>query len=240
MAEWNQRTELLIGQEAAGRLAQSSVLVVGVGGVGAYAVEMLARAGVGQLTLVDGDRVGESNINRQLPALLSTLGQYKCDVLARRIADINPAAAVDVRNEFLDAPGLPALMKGGRPFDFVVDAIDSVGPKVSLIEYCMLHGQKIVSSMGAGGRMDPARVRISDLWETCNDGLARAVRARLKGDGMRRRLPVVWSDEPPLRQAVTFVDGMKGKRSSYGTISYMPAVFGCMLGAYVLRKLTGI
>ena len=238
MDDWKQRTELLLGSGGVATLSRSRVLVVGVGGVGAYAVEMLARAGVGKLDIVDGDNVGVTNVNRQLPALHSTVGQPKVEVMCRRIADINPEAEVKAINCFITEDSVRMLLYGGN-YDFVVDAIDSVAPKVALIKHCLASGLRIISSMGAGGRIDASKVRYADLWETYNDGLAKVVRTRLKAEGIRRKLPVVWSEEMPEKAAVMLTDEIANKRSSYGTVSYLPAIFGCMLGAYVIRKLTG-
>ena len=238
MDDWKQRTELLLGSGGVATLSRSRVLVVGVGGVGAYAVEMLARAGVGKLDIVDGDNVGVTNVNRQLPALHSTVGQPKVEVMCRRIADINPEAEVKAINCFITEDSVRMLLDGGN-YDFVVDAIDSVAPKVALIKHCLASGLRIISSMGAGGRIDASKVRYADLWETYNDGLAKVVRTRLKAEGIRRKLPVVWSEEMPEKAAVMLTDEIANKRSSYGTVSYLPAIFGCMLGAYVIRTLTG-
>lgn len=238
MDDWKQRTELLLGSGGVATLSRSRVLVVGVGGVGAYAVEMLARAGVGKLDIVDGDNVGVTNVNRQLPALHSTVGQPKVEVMCRRIADINPEVEVKAINCFITEDSVRMLLDGGN-YDFVVDAIDSVAPKVALIKHCLASGLRIISSMGAGGRIDASKVRYADLWETYNDGLAKVVRTRLKAEGIRRKLPVVWSEEMPEKAAVMLTDEIANKRSSYGTVSYLPAIFGCMLGAYVIRKLTG-
>lgn len=238
MDDWKQRTELLLGSGGVATLSRSRVLVVGVGGVGAYAVEMLARAGVGKLDIVDGDNVGVTNVNRQLPALHSTVGQPKVEVMCRRIADINPEAEVKAINCFITEDSVRMLLDGGN-YDFVVDAIDSVAPKVALIKHCLASGLRIISSMGAGGRIDASKVRYADLWETYNDGLAKVVRTRLKAEGIRRKLPVVWSEEMPEKAAVMLTDEIANKRSSYGSVSYLPAIFGCMLGAYVIRKLTG-
>lgn len=238
MDDWKQRTELLLGSGGVATLSRSRVLVVGVGGVGAYAVEMLARAGVGKLDIVDGDNVGVTNVNRQLPALHSTVGQPKVEVMCRRIADINPEAEVKAINCFITEDSVRMLLDGGN-YDFVVEAIDSVAPKVALIKHCLASGLRIISSMGAGGRIDASKVRYADLWETYNDGLAKVVRTRLKAEGIRRKLPVVWSEEMPEKAAVMLTDEIANKRSSYGTVSYLPAIFGCMLGAYVIRKLTG-
>ena len=211
-------------------------MVVGLGGVGAYAAEMLCRAGVGQLTLVDADTVQPSNINRQLPALHSTLGQTKAEVLAARFRDINPDIQLKVLPVYLKDEAIPALLDSAR-FDFIVDAIDTVAPKCYLIYHALQRGLKIVSSMGAGAKKDITQIRFADLWETYHCGLSKAVRKRLQKMGMKRKLPVVFSTEQADPEAVMLVDGEQNKKSTAGTVSYMPAVFGCYLAEYVIRKL---
>ncbi|MBD8040697.1 tRNA threonylcarbamoyladenosine dehydratase [Phocaeicola sp. Sa1CVN1] len=234
--EWQQRTELLLGKDKTERLRRAHVLVVGLGGVGAYAAEMLCRAGVGQLTLVDADTVQPSNINRQLPALHSTLGQAKAEVLAARFRDINPDIQLKVLPVYLKDEAIPALLDSAR-FDFIVDAIDTVAPKCYLIYHALQRGLKIVSSMGAGAKKDITQIRFADLWETYHCGLSKAVRKRLQKMGMKRKLPVVFSTEQADPEAVMLVDGEQNKKSTAGTVSYMPAVFGCYLAEYVIRKL---
>lgn len=234
--EWQQRTELLLGKDKTERLRRAHVLVVGLGGVGAYAAEMLCRAGVGQLTLVDADTVQPSNINRQLPALHSTLGQTKAEVLAARFRDINPDIQLKVLPVYLKDEAIPALLDSVR-FDFIVDAIDTVAPKCYLIYHALQRGLKIVSSMGAGAKKDITQIRFADLWETYHCGLSKAVRKRLQKMGMKRKLPVVFSTEQADPEAVMLVDGEQNKKSTAGTVSYMPAVFGCYLAEYVIRKL---
>lgn len=234
--EWQQRTELLLGKDKTERLRRAHVLVVGLGGVGAYAAEMLCRAGVGQLTLVDADTVQPSNINRQLPALHSTLGQTKAEVLAARFRDINPDIQLKVLPVYLKDEAIPALLDSAR-FDFIVDAIDTVAPKCYLIYHALQRGLKIVSSMGAGAKKDITQIRFADLWETYHCGLSKAVRKRLQKMGMKRKLPVVFSTEQADPEAVLLVDGEQNKKSTAGTVSYMPAVFGCYLAEYVIRKL---
>lgn len=234
--EWQQRTELLLGKDKTERLRRAHVLVVGLGGVGAYAAEMLCRAGVGQLTLVDADTVQPSNINRQLPALHSTLGQAKAEVLAARFRDINPDIQLKVLPVYLKDEAIPALLDSVR-FDFIVDAIDTVAPKCYLIYHALQRGLKIVSSMGAGAKKDITQIRFADLWETYHCGLSKAVRKWLQKMGMKRKLPVVFSTEQADPEAVMLVDGEQNKKSTAGTVSYMPAVFGCYLAEYVIRKL---
>ncbi len=234
---YNQRTALLLGDEAMDLLARSHVLVVGVGGVGAYAVEMLARAGVGRLTIIDADSVSESNVNRQLPALISTVGMPKVEVMRQRIADINPACEVVAINEFISAESAAETLERIRP-DFVIDAIDSIAPKVELIEQCLRQKIKIIASMGAGGRIDPTKVQYADIADTCHDGLARAVRQRLKSRGIIRGLKVVFSTEQARRSSLMMTDEMQNKVSSFGTVAWLPATFGMMLAAYAVNRIT--
>ncbi|WP_295730093.1 tRNA threonylcarbamoyladenosine dehydratase [uncultured Muribaculum sp.] len=236
-AEALSRTALLLGDEAVARLARAHVLVVGVGGVGAYAAEVLARSGVGRITIIDGDTVAPSNLNRQLPALVSTLGEAKVDVMRRRILDINPACLVVARCGFVAPDDVPGLLQELHP-DFVIDAIDSIAPKVALVEECLRAKVKIVSSMGAGGRTDPAKVKYADISETVHDGLAREVRHRLRRDGIHKGLKVVCSTEQPRKASLLLTDEIAFKRSSFGTVSWIPAQFGLMLGAYAVSKLT--
>lgn len=238
MQEWSERTLLLFGEEKLARLEDARVLVVGIGGVGAYAAEMLVRAGVGSITIVDGDSVSMSNINRQLLALHSTVGRSKTEVLKERLLDINPGLDVYANDLFLTADNIDGLFNG-EMYNYVIDAIDTVAPKVSLIEHCLRNRIKIISSMGAGGKIDPSVVQYADIADTYHDGLAKAVRTRLRDSGMRSGLKVVWSPEQPCRSSLMITSETPNKRSSYGTVSYMPCVFGCMLAAYVIRKISG-
>ncbi|MDE5842701.1 MAG: tRNA threonylcarbamoyladenosine dehydratase, partial [Muribaculaceae bacterium] len=232
--EWSSRTRTLIGDDVLSRLANARVCVVGVGGVGGYAAEMLARSGVGHLTLIDADTVAASNINRQLIALQSTVGQPKTDLFARRFRDINPAVSIDARQEFITPEAIGRLLDEG--YDYVVDAIDTVAPKVALIAECMRRSVPVVSSMGAGGRTDASKVEITDLWQTSEDGLARAVRQRLKKMGLRRPLKVAASREAPHRHALIALHE-QNKRSSFGTLATIPALFGIHLASYVINKI---
>lgn len=232
--QWDDRTRTLIGGDACRRLAEARVLVVGVGGVGGYAAEMLARSGVGHLTLIDADDVAPTNLNRQLIALRSTLGQPKTDLFARRFKDINPGVDVEPLRIFLNPENVDEILDRG--FDYVIDAIDTVAPKTSLIAGCLRRGMRIISSMGAGGRLDPTKVGYADLWSTTEDGLARAVRQRLKKMGLRRPLKVVASSEAPRRRSVIDLD-LPNKRSSYGTLPTIPSLFGIYLASHVIQKL---
>lgn len=234
--EWQQRTELLLGKERMEHLRNSHVLVVGLGGVGAYAAEMICRAGVGKMTIVDADTVQPSNINRQLPALHSVIGRPKAEVLAERFKDINPDLDLTVLPVYLKDEAIPELLDSAK-FDFIVDAIDTVAPKCYLIYNALKRGMKIVSSMGAGAKSDVTQVRFADLWETYHCGLSKAVRKRLQKMGMKRKLPVVFSTEQADANAVILIDDEQNKKSTTGTVSYMPAVFGCYLAEYVIRKI---
>lgn len=236
MEDWKQRTRLLLGEEKSERLRQAHVLVVGVGGVGAYAAEMLCRAGVGRLTLVDADTVQPTNINRQLPALHSTLGQPKVEVLAARFRDINPEVELTVLPVFLKDENIPQLLDAAR-YDFVVDAIDTLAPKCYLIAEALRRRIKIVSSMGAGAKSDITQIRFADIWDTYHCGLSKAVRKRLQKMGIRYKLPVVFSTEQADPKAVLLTDDEQNKKSTCGTVSYMPAVFGCYLAEYVIRRI---
>lgn len=234
--EWQQRTELLLGKDRMEHLRNSHVLVVGLGGVGAYAAEMICRAGVGKMTIVDADTVQPSNINRQLPALHSVIGRPKAEVLAERFRDINPDLELTLLPVYLKDEAIPELLDSAK-FDFVVDAIDTVAPKCYLIYNALKRGIKIVSSMGAGAKSDITQVRFADLWETYHCGLSKAVRKRLQKMGIKRKLPVVFSTEQADPNAIILIDNEQNKKSTTGTVSYMPAVFGCYLAEYVIRKI---
>ena len=201
---------------------------------------MICRAGIGSMTIIDADCVAPSNINRQLPALTSTVGQEKVNVLGKRLNDINPALKLRCMAEYVDAESVPALLDGGK-FDFIVDAIDTISPKVSLICGALDRKIPIISSMGAGAKTDISKIRTADVWETYNCGLSRAVRQALKKRGYsRRKLQVVFSTEPPDMQAVMAVTGERNKKkTTVGTVSYMPAAFGCHLAQYVITHIAG-
>ncbi len=238
-SRWTDRTVLLLGEEKMRRLQEAHVLVVGVGGVGAYAAEMLCRAGVGEMTIVDADTVQPTNINRQLPATHSTIGRPKVEVLAERFRDINPDIRLHALPMYLKEEEVASLLDGtlNCQFNIIVDAIDTIAPKCALIVEAMRRGIPIVSSMGAGAKSDITQIRFADLWDTYHCGLAKVVRTRLKKAGIRKSLPVVFSTEQANRQAVITVDDERNKKSTAGTISYMPAVFGCYLAEYVIRHL---
>jgi tRNA threonylcarbamoyladenosine dehydratase len=236
MEDWKQRTRLLLGEEKMERLQQAHVLVVGLGGVGAYAAEMICRAGVGRMTIVDADTVQPTNINRQLPALHSTMGREKAEVLAARFKDINPDIQLTVLPVFLKDDNIPELLDAAR-YDFVVDAIDTLAPKCYLIAEALKRHIKIVSSMGAGAKSDITQIRFADIWDTYHCGLSKAVRKRLQKLGIKRKLPVVFSTEQADPKAVLLTEDEQNKKSTCGTVSYMPAVFGCYLAEYVIKRL---
>ena len=236
MEDWRQRTQLLLGDEKMERLRQAHVLVVGLGGVGAYAAEMICRAGVGRMTIVDADMVQPTNLNRQLPALHSTLGMSKAEILEKRFRDINPEIGLTVLPVFLKDENIPELLDAAS-YDFVVDGIDTLSPKCHLIAEAMKRHIKIVSSMGAGAKSDITQVRFADIWDTYHCGLSKAVRKRLQKMGIKRKLPVVFSTEQADPKAVLLTEDEMNKKSTCGTVSYMPAVFGCYLAEYVLKRL---
>lgn len=232
--KWNDRTERLLGEAAVERLSRARVLVVGVGGVGGYAAEMLARTGVGHLTLVDADEVAESNLNRQLIALRSTIGKPKVELFKERFLDINPYIEVETMQAFLTEENVGELLDKG--FDYVIDCIDTVAPKVALLLGCVDRKIPVISSMGAGGRIDPSKVGYFNLWETKEDGLARGVRQRMKKLGRKPSVKVVASTEAPSSAAVVEVN-TQNKRTSYGTIATIPSLFGILLANDAILKI---
>lgn len=232
---WLDRTELLFGPEKLEKLKQTHVLVVGLGGVGAYAAEQLCRAGIGKMTIIDGDVVETTNRNRQLPALISNNGKPKAEILAERFRDINPEIELTVINDFITEEEIVELLKN-QAFDYVVDAIDTLAPKVSLVYQSVQKGLRVASSMGAGGKTDPMKVQIADISKTNNCKLARVFRKRLAKLGINKGVTVVFSPEEIDKNAVR-IETSRNKRSTVGTISYMPPIFGCCLGSIVIRDL---
>ena len=233
---WLERTELLLGTERLKKLKSANVLVVGLGGVGAYAAEQLCRAGIGRMTIVDGDVVEESNRNRQLLALISNTGKPKAEVLAERFRDINPDIDLTVVNEYIRDEKTIELLKS-QSFDYVVDAIDTLSPKVYLVLRAVELGLKVVSSMGAGGKTDPSQVQLADISKSYNCKLARMMRKRLSKLGVKKGVMVVFSPEEIVEEAVRLEEG-QNKKSTVGTISYMPPVFGCFIASAVIRGIT--
>lgn len=234
---WLERTELLLGTEKLEILHRARVLVVGVGGVGAYAAEMVVRAGVGHLTIADADCVTQSNINRQLVALHSTIGEQKCEVLAKRLKDINPTLELKVVNRFIKDNETDELLESDR-FDYVVDAIDTLSPKLALIKGALDRGIPLVSSMGAGAKVDPTLMEIKDIAKTHHCPLAHMLRKRLHKIGIKRGFWAVFSPEP-VREGAMILCEEQNKKSNVGTISYIPALFGIGCASVVIRDLIG-
>jgi tRNA A37 threonylcarbamoyladenosine dehydratase len=238
MADWLTRTELILGDDGLKKLNAASVLVVGLGGVGAYAAEMICRAGVGTMTIADGDVIHASNRNRQLPALKSTQGLPKAEVMGQRIKDINPDIKLTVIQEYLKDERMVEVLDTG--FDYVVDAIDTLSPKIFLIYHSLQRKFPVVSSMGAGGKFDPTRISISDISETTDCPLARILRKRLHRLGIRDGFTAVYSSETVDKNKIVATNGEQNKASIVGTISYMPAAFGIACASVVIRDLAGI
>lgn len=234
---WKERTELLLGEEKVGIIENAHVLVVGLGGVGAYAAEMLARAGVGRMTIADADVVGESNINRQLLALRSTIGRDKSEVMAQRLRDINPEIELTVAPQYIRDEKTYELLDAAK-YDYVVDCIDTLSPKANLISAALERGLKVVSSMGAGAKTDPTLIEIKDISKSHHCPLAHMLRKRLHKVGIRSGFYSVFSPEP-IREGAMIIAEETNKKSNVGTISYIPAAFGCACASVVIRDLIG-
>lgn len=237
MAEWLSRTELLLGKERLERLQKAHVLVAGLGGVGAYAAEQLCRAGVGEMTIIDGDVVEVTNKNRQLPALDSTVGKPKAELMAARFRDINPDIRLHVINDFIRDEGMIEVLSAAK-YDYVVDAIDTLAPKIFLIYHSVQKNLPIVSSMGSGGKLDPSKIAVADISKSYNCNLARMLRKRLHKLGVYKGVKVVFSSEFTDPAAVVLSES-QNKKSNVGTISYMPPVFGCFIASVVIRDIAG-
>lgn len=235
--DWLERTELLIGKEQLLKLSQSNVLIVGLGGVGSFAAEFICRAGIGKMTIIDGDTVDPTNKNRQLPALNSTVGLSKASVMANRFLDINPDLNLRVIDKFQQPEDNINLIKG-ESFDYVMDCIDSVSPKIYLIKTCFEMKQRFISSMGAGGKLDASTVKVGDISKSYNCPFARTIRKRLKKHNIRKGFKVVFNHGELLKDSMKLTDGSNYKKSFYGTISYMPALFGLRMAAEVIQDLT--
>ena len=237
MDNWLERTELLLGEEKLARLKRAHVLVVGLGGVGAYAAEMVARAGIGTMTIADADAVNTTNINRQLVALHSTVGRQKADILAERLRDINPEIELTVVNRYIRDEETYRLLDAAR-YDYVVDAIDTLSPKLALIAAALERRYPLVSSMGAGAKTDPTRIEIADIAKTHHCPLAHMLRKRLHKLGIHSGFRAVFSPEP-IREGAMILCEEQNKKSNVGTISYIPAAFGIACASVVIRSLIG-
>ena len=235
MAVWQERAELLFKEEGLEILKNSNILIVGLGGVGSFAAEFIARAGVGKMTIVDGDTVDITNINRQLPALHSTVGQHKVDVVGDRLMDINPELELTRINEFLSPERTHEIVT--PDFDYVLDCIDSVTPKINLILAAKRKKIKVISNMGAGGKYLASKVQVRDISKTDVCPLAKNVRKRLKKEGINKGVKAVFSTEVPDESSVKLTDGKNYKKSFYGTNSWMPGLFGLHAAETVIRHL---
>ncbi len=233
--KWLSRTELLIGKEKLMKLQNSHVLVVGMGGVGSFAAEFICRSGIGTMTIVDGDIVDPSNRNRQLPALSTTHGLSKADVMAERLLAINPDLKLNVIKEFITPEKAIQILE--NKYDYVIDAIDSITPKITFIKAAYDKKVRIISSMGAGAKLDPTKLQVVDISKTYNCPFAQYVRKRLKELGVRKGVKTVFSPEEPIKESLMLTDGSNFKKSAYGTISYLPATFGSVCASVVIRDL---
>ncbi len=238
MAHWLERSELLIGKDNLHALNKAHVLIVGLGGIGSFAGEFIARAGVGKITLIDGDQFDPTNKNRQLTALDSTIGKNKAVVLAERIKEINPEVELNIIQEFVVPERVWTLLEEYQP-DYVMDCIDSVSPKIEWIVACLRLKIKIISHLGAGGKLDPSKVQVTRLAKTHNCKLATHLKKRLKKRNVEfHKVRAVFSSELQIKSSLKMTDGSNFKRSFYGTISYMPALFGLLGAAEVIKYLT--
>jgi len=238
MENWKERTELLIKKEGVDILHNTSVLVVGLGGVGAYAAEMLCRAGVGTMRIIDADTIHPSNRNRQLLALTSSNDESKALLMKERLLDINPELNIQADDIFLKDELIEQVLEQG--YDYIIDAIDSLAPKINLIATALEQNIPIISSMGSGGKTNPSKIQIADFSETYNDKLARMLRKRMHKRGIYSGFKVVFSSEKTNPDAVQFVENELNKKTTVGTISYMPPLFGSFMAAEVIRQLVGI
>jgi tRNA A37 threonylcarbamoyladenosine dehydratase len=236
---WMSRTQLMLGDEKVEHLMRKNVLIIGLGGVGGICAEMIVRAGIGKMTIVDNDTIDASNINRQIPALHSTIKKSKAQVLANRLLDINPALDLTVQEVYIKEEITTAILESAS-WDYVVDCIDTLSSKVFLIKKCFDMRLKIVSSMGAGGKLDPSQIKVTDLSKTHECNLARYVRKRLQALGIKKGLKVVFSPEKPDQSRIIETENAFPKKSIIGTLSYMPAIFGCTVASVVIRDLLAI
>lgn len=234
---WLSRTSLLIGEERVRMLTQKHVMVVGMGGVGSFAAEFIARSGIGKMTIIDGDVVDPTNRNRQLPALSTNHGISKADIMTERLLAINPELQLKTVKSFIN-PDMVEELLNEHP-DYIVDAIDSITPKVTFLRLAYARKIPLVSSMGAGAKLDPTMLRVVDISKTYNCPFAQQIRKNLKNDGIRKGIKVVFSPEEPMKESLMLTDGKNYKKSAYGTISYLPATFGAVAASVVIRDLIG-
>ena len=242
MEQFN-RTSLLFGEETIAVFQKSRIAVMGLGGVGSYAAEALARSGIGSMLLVDFDKVGLSNLNRQIPALHSTIGKYKTEIMKARILDINPKINIEIYSDFFDNKSRDKLLEN---VDFVIDAIDSLTPKVELLESVFKSKIPVISIMGAAGRFDPSKILQTDISKTYMCPLARKVRKYLHRRGIYKDIPVIFSTEEPIPQfdfetgsEKEWISERGRRRGTLGSVVYLPAIMGMWATSYVLRRLAG-
>lgn len=235
---WLGRTSLLIGEEKVWELTRKHVMVVGMGGVGSFAAEFICRAGVGKMTIIDGDVVDPTNRNRQLPALATNHGESKAAIMASRLKAINPELDLTVIQKFVEPEMVEKLMLM-QP-DFMIDAIDSITPKLTFIRSAIASKIPLVSSMGAGAKLDPTKLQVVDISKTYNCPFAQQIRKMLKKEGIYKGLKVVFSPEEPIKESLMLTDGKNYKKSAYGTISYLPATFGAVVASVAIRDLIGL
>ncbi len=235
---WDDRTKLLLGDDKYKQLQNKHVLVVGLGGVGSFAAEFLTRAGVGKLTIVDPDIIQETNINRQIQATHSNIGQKKAFVLAKRLVDINPDLHLKALDYFLHEQEIDEILTMAH-YDYVVDAIDTFTPKILLIQKTLKANLNLVSSLGTGGRLDPTQIKIADISESYGDKLGRQLRKKLHKLGIFEGFKVVFSPEPRRPEALLYVEE-RNKKTTLGTISYIPAVFGAYCAYTVINDLINL
>ncbi|MFT3903070.1 MAG: tRNA threonylcarbamoyladenosine dehydratase [Niabella sp.] len=232
---WLERTSLLIGEDSVHALTKKHVMVVGLGGVGSYAAEFICRAGIGKMTIIDGDVVDPTNRNRQLPALATNHGVSKADIMGERLKAINPELQLKVIKAFIN-PDMVTHLFDERP-DYIAEAIDSVSPKLKFLRKAYAEKLPLVSSMGAGGKLDPTKLQVADISKTYNCPFAQHIRKMLKRDKIYKGIKVVFSPEEPNKESLMYTDGSHFKKSAYGTISYLPAAFGAVLSSVVIRDL---
>ena len=235
---WLSRTKLLIGEEKLMHLTQQHVMVVGLGGVGSFAAEFIARSGIGQMTIIDGDVVDPTNRNRQLPALATNHGVSKALIMEERLRAINPEIKLQVVQSFVNPEMVQGLFEV-HP-DYIIDAIDSITPKITFLKEAYARKIRVVSSMGAGAKLDPTKLQVVDISKTYNCPFAQQIRKNLRQHGIRTGIKAVFSPEQPVRESLMLTDGKNFKKSAYGTISYLPAVFGATAASVVIRDLMDI
>lgn len=232
---WLSRTALLIGEEKLNLLSLKHVMVIGMGGVGSFAAEFICRSGIGKMTIIDGDVVDPTNRNRQLPALATNHGISKATIMSERLKSINPEIDIQIINDFIN-PEMVETLLTYQP-DYIIDAIDSITPKITFLKFAYENNIPLVSSMGAGGKLDPTQIKVVDISKTIICPFAQQVRKVLKQHKIYKGIKVVFSPEPSVKESLLMTDGTNYKKSAYGTMSYMPATFGAVAASVAIRDL---